>query len=215
MRRCKLNQDPAFRAWVMPRLSFPALVTPALAALAQTAFDIDRVLILIHRPDRMALILRFQARFDDGELGQLLSDWWTDVEQPRQYGYRRLLRLFRRVAPLTNGAEIPTAPLTIYRGVNRKAEAAGISWTTDAWKAVWFARRLPGLGAPGGHVYAGEVAPPDVLAMFGDRQESEIIVDPRTVRAMRELRALRPSQPTGESSAVTPPEVNSCSTVRG
>ena len=64
--------------------------------------------------------------------------------------------------------------IEVWRGTSHKRGVAGLSWTLDQEKAVWFAhrfcseKRVPFLAK-------GIVEKDDVLAYFGDRGEREIV----------------------------------------
>jgi hypothetical protein len=64
--------------------------------------------------------------------------------------------------------------IQVFRGAPEDC-ADGLSWTTDAERADWFARRLSNESA---EVWTTTVKNTDVLAMFNGRKESEIVVDP-------------------------------------
>jgi hypothetical protein len=64
----------------------------------------------------------------------------------------------------------------VWRGMNDKhckPGLRGISWTLDQDKAIWFANRFPHWGRP--LVAKAVINKPDVLAYFGERDESEIV----------------------------------------
>jgi hypothetical protein len=73
--------------------------------------------------------------------------------------------------------------LKIYRGVSSPTETMGWSWTTNRDKAKWFANRFS-TNNLGGWVWAGEVDPRAIVAIFGDRNEAEVVVDPEAVVIM-------------------------------
>ena len=72
--------------------------------------------------------------------------------------------------------------LTVYRGVTSYNEkrVKGLSWTLDEEKAKWFAERF----GENGKVYSAEIDKKDVYAYFGSRGESEVVVDPKGLRAI-------------------------------
>ncbi|MEZ5764682.1 MAG: hypothetical protein R3D69_10735 [Xanthobacteraceae bacterium] len=79
----------------------------------------------------------------------------------------------RLVAPPTKR----TTPVRAWRGVSRLEYADGISWTTDRDCACWFALRFPD---PDHNplVFVTDVHPSAILVEHGERNESEILVDP-------------------------------------
>ncbi len=76
--------------------------------------------------------------------------------------------------------------LRVYRGGLPFNLRAGFAWTTDPKVARRFANgagvRMPQVG---GIVITGWVKPSDVMAYITDRNEAEVIVDPRLVRNVR------------------------------
>lgn len=76
--------------------------------------------------------------------------------------------------------------VTVYRGCSVN-KVSGISWTTDKEKAKWFAMRYNFQNKSGPLdkeccVVEGQIAKSDVLAVILQRQESEIICDPKNVK---------------------------------
>jgi hypothetical protein len=67
-----------------------------------------------------------------------------------------------------------------------------MAWTTDVEKARWFARRASLISkttGKGDGVVVEALVPPDgvLAALFGERREAEIVVDPRTLTGLRRL----------------------------
>jgi hypothetical protein len=130
---------------------------------------------------------------DATTLGRCLIAAWNLIEFPHDHGTERLVELFTAAGFLTdtNGVVAPTAPLTVYRGAGHEYRF-GLSWTTSIETAQKFARRVrlcyPGT-ADTVAVYAAEVAPGYVLAMFNGRKESEVVVSPDGLRNLRTLDA--------------------------
>ena len=58
-----------------------------------------------------------------------------------------------------------------------------------AFRAFWFARRFDMLSTAG-QTYAAEIRPQNVLAIFYDRGESEVVVEPRGLRNLRALASI-------------------------
>lgn len=70
--------------------------------------------------------------------------------------------------------------VTIYRGVAHEDAMAGLSWTTDRAKALWFARRYKFKGDDyDPYLVRAKVAKANILAYFLGRGESEVVVLPR------------------------------------
>lgn len=82
--------------------------------------------------------------------------------------------------------------LTIYRGYRHKQFEKGISWTLSLKTAVWFAYRLSTLGGKAMVVF-GTCKKADVLGYTNDRQEQEIIIDPRRLLSLKNVKDIGPS----------------------
>jgi hypothetical protein len=76
--------------------------------------------------------------------------------------------------------------VTVFRGSSIN-KVNGLSWTTDKAKAIWFGDRFNfGSGNPPFDkpccVTTGQIARADIFAVFLNRQESEIVCDPKKVK---------------------------------
>jgi hypothetical protein len=116
----------------------------------------------------------------------LVADVWTDSENIWQNhdSWQKIWQGFQqedRAALLDadNLAAYHALPefVTVYRGYNQD-NARGWSWTTDHEQASWFARRWQ-KGRP--KVATGTITKRDVIAVFLDRGENEIVADPANV----------------------------------
>lgn len=70
---------------------------------------------------------------------------------------------------------------TIFRGVQTGGTNMGMSWTINFDKAVWFSKRYQKRGA----VLSATVNKENVLAYFGGRGESEIVIFPEMAHCVR------------------------------
>jgi hypothetical protein len=136
------------------------------------------------------------------QLRELIGEAWDSADYPEQaLGKETWIEMFRECGIVhTKGKrrKPPTKPLDIYRGAvwNRRR---GMSWTTDRAQAQKFAERcsliaahayprhgmaISRLGIPypkeltRGMVFSASIAPEYVLAMFDDRNEAEVVIDP-------------------------------------
>lgn len=156
-------------------------------AVREAAADGDwaHVLWLHERPYRLdaldGVLASGAVAAGSPEHRALLRMVWCDLELPRQFGYRRIVRAFRAAGFVGEGR--PERGITVYRGCT-SAGKRGVSWTLDSERAAWFARRFK---LAGEHVYAAEVPPSGVLAVLDDRGEGEVVVDPRGLRNLRQL----------------------------
>ena len=74
--------------------------------------------------------------------------------------------------------------VTIYRGVGSNKYKNGMSWTLDLDKARWFSKRF---NFDGEYVYQGTINKSDILVYTEQRNESEVIVNPRKVKNIGEI----------------------------
>lgn len=151
--------------------------------------EMNKVLPLIPRRDRFDTIASLADALPAVDLNLLLVEWWTDTEFPSLYGTGRIVALFRRAGFVSDRGEAPpTGPLIIYRGVGEGVPTPrGVSWTLSEERAAWFARRFT--FATGDTVYAAEIMPEGVLGILHERDEAEVLVDPRRLRRLRVLRS--------------------------
>jgi hypothetical protein len=136
------------------------------------------------------------------QLRELIGEAWNSADYPEQaLGRDAWLDMFRNagfVHSPDSPRKRPRKPLVIHRGAVYRRRY-GMAWTTDREKAVWFAEKcslvtvhgdarhgwaLGRLGIPypkkltRGMVFTATIAPEHVLAMFDDRKESEVVIDP-------------------------------------
>jgi hypothetical protein len=83
-------------------------------------------------------------------------------------------------------------PITIYRGCSR-GRSRGLSWTTDRDVALSFAREHRGMAVPDAVIVTAMVSKADVFAAFLERDESELLVEPKSFRMIKyEQTGIRP-----------------------
>lgn len=127
------------------------------------------------------------------ELRDLVVEAWVTPESPvRVLGERTWLGLFREVgyvwrsysdAPFPVDVSVPpAAPVVVWRGATVASKGRGMSWTLDQPRARWFAERLALYGFDDAAVYEATLPPRAVLAMFNDRAEQEVVVNPNMLR---------------------------------
>jgi hypothetical protein len=131
---------------------------------------------------------------------QLLYEWWTagainadelaDPEVilsawdhgPRAHllplGERRWVELFTATGYVTNWLPRPTRPITVWRGAPSITKGRGMSWTTERDQADWFRDRWVARGVAA-DTWVVTVPPSAVLAADNERQEREVILNPR------------------------------------
>ena len=149
--------------------------------------------------DRFALLHHWIV---DGDLllyaadpRRIVAYVWTDTEGPSQQQgewidvFSSVVDLFGRVSDTD---EKLSGELSIFRGRSGDEELPGMSWTLSREKAEWFAGRFPQYGEP--VVYSATVRAEEALGYFTGRGESELVVDPETLRALRDVRAVETEQ---------------------
>ena len=105
---------------------------------------------------------------------------------------RDLLRLLRSQSSVRDFFDADGAaffdglpdPVIIYRGCSR-ARVRSISWTTDREVAAGFTRGHRGVRVPDSVVAQAALPKEAVFAVFTDRNESEMLVDPRRLQKLR------------------------------
>ena len=75
-------------------------------------------------------------------------------------------------------------PVTIYRGCSR-ARVRGVSWTTDRASAATFARGHRSIAVPDPVIAQATMPKQAVFAVFTERSETEVLVDPRRLRKLQ------------------------------
>ena len=73
----------------------------------------------------------------------------------------------------------------MYRGAPSERRL-GMSWSMSLDTAIWFAKRYD-LVSSVGRVFVAEVPPQHVFAILKSRAESEVVVNPRGLRNVREM----------------------------
>jgi len=130
-----------------------------------------------------AEILKWLEGLSVPDLQQVLPTLWTNFRGPiHAFGKAACLSLFKRAGFLTNGPELPTQPLTIYRGEIRRPGQHGISWTTNERVARSYARGYTTVDVT--VVVSATVQPGSILATFSE--ESEVVVDPDSLGPIKE-----------------------------
>ena len=76
--------------------------------------------------------------------------------------------------------ELPDV-LTVYRGCSR-ARASGVSWTLDEEVAQRFTKGHRAIPVPDPVVVVGRITKAEIFGVFIDRNESEIVLDPKRLR---------------------------------
>jgi hypothetical protein len=148
----------------------------------------------LERADRRERFALLHHWIIDGDLllcaadpRRIVAYVWADTEGPSQV-QEEWIDVFSSVVDLFGSVsdtdEELSGELTIFRGRAGDEELPGMSWTLSREKADWFARRFPQYGEP--VVYSATVRAEDALGYFTGRGESEVVVDPETLRGLRD-----------------------------
>lgn len=171
---------------------------PGLADQAQARWDAGDYLgwLYLHRrEDRLDAAASAVGRVSAADLAVLVHAAWTESDAGLYRRHDLIRALFERSKPMLamTDAErelLDSLPETVmvYRGCH-DFNMAGFSWSIDEATARWFTtyRPLTGYAA---RVIAGEVSKPDVVMACLERDERELVVDPRSVR---NVTAMQPS----------------------
>lgn len=150
--------------------------------------SVFQIYMLITKPYKFAFIKYTSNFMSKDDLSAILADAWISTEEPNldsNLSKTKLLSLFKSANPkaLMDDEELAIFnnlddTVTVYRGVTsyNADNIKALSWTLDYNKAEWFANRF---GEEGGTVYEAEIDKKHILAYFGRRNESEVIVDPK------------------------------------
>lgn len=140
----------------------------------------------------------YGRRLTREDLAAVIGDVWTDAEWPAaSLTVANWVELFRTAGFVSDENQPkPTEPLRIWRGTTW-GRRRGMSWTTERDRAKWFANRWERDDRHHALVFETVVEPAVVLALLtGGRSESEVVVDPRLLPAIR--------RPGAEQAASSP-----------
>jgi len=145
------------------------------------------------RPYRFEAYMNVRELVSDNLRAELLASVWGDSEniwqnlaswQEEWQWMRDAGRTPYLGSPETT-ARLMRMPreVQIWRGQSGDRNWVGLSWTTDKDKAVWFARRFSRASEPS-RLIAGMVRKEHILALFDDRNESEVVAFPDDVTVL-------------------------------
>lgn len=152
----------------------------------------NRYIFLRERPYRLDAFLEIEHELRPGERWKLLRDIWDDSENIHEFltEWKRLWAGprpdLRHLVMERNERQALAAMddvIPVYRGAERKQDLAGLSWTTDRKRGIWFARRLLHRGQP--WLAEGTVSKAKVMGYFTGRNESEVVAFPADVKVTR------------------------------
>ena len=152
--------------------------------------NVWEIYAFINKPYCLTFLKFAEPHLSKEDFSNILGDAWVRSENPNEdpnFTKKELISLFERAEKKSlmtqedyerwQGLE---ETITIYRGVtpSNAKNVRALSWTLDEEKAEWFAKRF----GEEGNVYSAEIDKKDVYAYFGDRGESEVIVNPKGLR---------------------------------
>ena len=129
------------------------------------------------------------------DFSKILSDAWIRSENPNSdpnFTQKELISMFKQADPrilMDQGERKRLAELedtvTVYRGVTslNADNIRAMSWALDKEVAEWFAHRYKEEGT----VYESEISKKHILALFMERNESEVVVDPKYLQNIEEI----------------------------
>lgn len=140
----------------------------------------SRVVYLHERPYRLQAFIQIQKHLSDEKYWSLLASVWTDTENAWQHldEWRELFNSSRpkrqRLMDRDEVLAYDSLPDTVkvYRGCQKGINEDGISWTLKRDKAEWFATRF----SKDGLVLEKEIQKKDIIAVFTNRNEFEVII---------------------------------------
>ncbi len=145
---------------------------------------------LITKPYRMAFLKYAMPYMSQADFSHFLASVWISVEAPHSdpnFTQSDFVKMFKQASPEHLMSEEEQALLqslpeevTIYRGVTsyNAENVKGLSWTLKQHTAEWFAQRY----SEQGKVYQATVNKANIIAILTDRNESEVIVDPKILK---------------------------------
>lgn len=146
-----------------------------------------KIALMITKPYQFAFLKYAAPVLSEQDLAHFLTHAWICTEEPNMdpnLSKRQLLSMFRSIDPqkLMDADEYAVfceldEVVTVYRGVTSYNEEniRALSWTLDRKTAEWFAGRF----GESGTVYEAQISKAHIHAVFLNRGESEVIVDPK------------------------------------
>lgn len=147
----------------------------------------QEILLMINYQYALTYIKYCADCLNDKELGEALGFIWDSIENISgdvNVFSKELVKMFKRADKYSlmspeDYAVYESLPdeIVVYRGVTdyNKKYTKAMSWTLDKEKAKWFADRYQtGIG----EVWEKTVPKKKVLAYFGGRDESEVVINP-------------------------------------
>ena len=155
----------------------------------EKADKITTLLMMLCDSYYMEFIKYIHKYLSKEDLVSVLTYCWTKQEYPNYNSRGSLLiikKLIKQTKPLLlDQDELSKLPdvVTIYRGQVDKPYYKALSWTTSIYTAKWFATRFNKKG----RLFKADIKKEDILAMFNERGESELVVDYSKLMNLQEI----------------------------
>lgn len=131
------------------------------------------------RNERASHFISIWRDLPEDKLKELLPEIWVLCEWPVQFAdYGEWLEIFHVVGYCSDdGTECPTETLTVYRAATQ-FYLQGLAWTNNLETVKWFNDRNHLFGWKDSRIYRTMVSPENILGMFNERKENEVIIHP-------------------------------------
>ena len=162
---------------------------------AKSAYEIY---MMTNKPYGLTYLKYAEPYLSKEDFSKILGDAWVRSENPNgdaNVSKRELLSMFKQADKKVLMTEEDYKrweslddTLTVYRGVtsHNAKNIKALSWTLDEKTAEWFAHRFD----ENGTVYQAQINKKDVCAYFGERCESEVVVDPKGLMDIAETETM-------------------------
>lgn len=160
--------------------------------------DLFRLYHMIEKPYVLGFLKFAAPKLSKADFSTILADAWIRSEQPNHdpnLSQSKLLAMFRAADPtiLMNDEERERLDalgdtITVYRGVHsgKSNGIRALSWTLDMDKAAWFAGRY----GRQGNVFEARIEKNHICALFLDRGESEVILNPKYLTDISQVQTM-------------------------
>ena len=162
---------------------------------AKSAYEIY---MMTNKPYGLTYLKYAEPYLSKEDFSKILGDAWVRSENPNgdaNVTKKELLSMFKKADKKSLMTEEDYKrwerlddTLTVYRGVTsyNAKNIKALSWTLDEKTAEWFAHRF----GEDGTVYEAQIKKEDIYAYFGERCESEVIVDPKGLMDITETETM-------------------------
>ena len=162
--------------------------------IIQKECSVQIIFQMICKPYRLTFFKYIQEYLSDKDFAELLMSSWVETEfitDNPNVKMKEFISWFEKANKIylmdkdsfEQYNKLPEK-FSIYRGVGNRRYKNGMSWTLNKDKAIWFSERFK---YDDKHVYYGIVEKQDVLAYTNERNEYEIIVNPKKVKNIGEI----------------------------